>query len=62
MLFNSLDYAVFLALVLGVYWLLTRHAGLRNLRLSIVLLASSAFYMAWNPWYIVLIVFSTLTD
>jgi len=62
MLFNSLDYALFLALVLGGYWLLTRTAGLRVPRLGFVLIASCAFYMAWNPWYIALIFVSTLVD
>ena len=55
MLFNSTDYALFLALVLGGYWLPARRAALRFPRLSFVLVASSAFYMAWNPWYLALI-------
>lgn len=62
MLFNSTDYALFLALVLGAYWLLARRASLRVPRLSFVLVVSSAFYMASNPWYITLILFSTLVD
>ena len=62
MLFNSLDYALFLALVLGGYWLLARRASLRVPRLSFVLVCSSAFYMAWNPWYLALILFSTVVD
>jgi alginate O-acetyltransferase complex protein AlgI len=62
MLFNSTDYALFLALVLGGYWLLARRAPFRVPRLSFVLVASSAFYMAWNPWYLALILFSTLVD
>ncbi len=62
MLFNSLDYAVFLTLALVGYWLLARRASLRVPRLSFVLVASSAFYMAWSPYYIVLILLSTLVD
>jgi D-alanyl-lipoteichoic acid acyltransferase DltB (MBOAT superfamily) len=62
MLFNSTDYAPFLALVLGGYWLLARRAAFRVPRLSFVLVASSAFYMAWNPWYLALILFSTVVD
>ena len=62
MLFNSTDYALFLALVLGGYWLLARRASLRVPRLSFVLIASSLFYAAWNPWYLALILFSTLVD
>lgn len=59
MLFNSLDYFVFLTLALGGWWRLAR-AG--RARLVFLLLASSAFYMAWNPWYIGLIVFTTVVD
>lgn len=62
MLFNSLDYAVFLVFALGGYWLLARRASLRVPRLSFVLVASSVFYMAWSPYYIALILFSTLVD
>lgn len=52
MLFHSLDYMVFIFLVVGVYWALLRY---HLLRLSVVFLASCLFYMAWNPAYIVLI-------
>jgi alginate O-acetyltransferase complex protein AlgI len=57
--FHSLDYLVFLVIAVGVYWLLWR-AGL--LRLLFVWLASCAFYMAWRPYYILLILGSTLLD
>jgi alginate O-acetyltransferase complex protein AlgI len=57
--FHSLDYLVFLALVLSGYWLLARHA---LLRLSLVVLASCVFYMAWQPAYIVLLLTSCLLD
>jgi len=61
MQFNSLDYAVFLLLTLVGFWALVRF-GQRPLRIAFVLIASCAFYMAWNPWYIVLILFSTIVD
>lgn len=61
MQFNSLDYAVFLLLTLVGFWALVR-AGQRPLRIAFVLIASCAFYMAWNPWYIALILFSTVVD
>lgn len=61
MLFNSLDYALFLVVVLSAYWLLAR-ASLRIPRIAFVLVASCLFYMAWNPWYLGLILFSTLVD
>lgn len=69
MLFNSLDYFLFLALSLAGYWVVWRLApseGARTpggaMRLLLVFLASCAFYMAWNPYYIGLILFSTALD
>lgn len=59
MLFNSLDYMLFLVLALAGYWMLVR-ADL--LRLLFVFLASCLFYMAWHPAYIVLILGSTALD
>ena len=57
--FHSLDYLIFLGGVLAGYWLL---AGRRMLRLLLVAVASCAFYMAWQPEYIALLLFSTLLD
>ena len=71
MLFNSLDYFAFLALTLVGFWGLRAldrgaagvHRGLAtSLRLLLVFLASCVFYMAWNPAYIGLILFSTALD
>lgn len=62
MLFNSLDYALFLALALAGYWTLARSVRTRFVRLAFVLVASCIFYAAWNPWYLGLILFSTLVD
>lgn len=59
MLFNSLDYLIFLTLALVGWWALARHGALR---LALVFLASCLFYMAWNPWYIGLILGSTVVD
>ena len=59
MFFHSLDYALFLALALAGYWALIRHLGAR---LALTIAASCLFYMAWNPWYLGLILFSTLVD
>jgi alginate O-acetyltransferase complex protein AlgI len=50
MLFNSLDYALFLPFVALVYFLAP--LGLRSL---VLLGASSIFYAAWNPRYLPLI-------
>lgn len=57
MLFNSLDYFAFLPIVALVFFLTPM-----RLRWLWLLLASYAFYMYWNPWYILLIVGSTLID
>lgn len=59
MAFNSLDYMLFLTLALCGWWGLARAGALR---LLLVFLASCVFYMAWNPWYLGLILFSTLVD
>ncbi len=59
MLFHKLDFVVFLVIVLAVYWSLVR---LNLFRALFVFLASCLFYMAWNPWYIFLILGSTALD
>jgi D-alanyl-lipoteichoic acid acyltransferase DltB (MBOAT superfamily) len=58
-LFNSLDYILFLGIAVAGFWLLARHA---QLRIVFVFVASCLFYMAWHPAYIVLILGSTLVD
>ena len=57
MLFNSLDFAVFLCLVLGVVAALPHRAQNRFL-----LLASYAFYAAWDWRFLALIALSTGVD
>ena len=59
MLFNSLDYILFLGTAVAGFWLLARHA---RARIVFVFVASCLFYMAWHPAYIVLILGSTLLD
>jgi D-alanyl-lipoteichoic acid acyltransferase DltB (MBOAT superfamily) len=58
-LFNSLDYILFLGIAVAGFWLLARYA---QLRIIFVFVASCLFYMAWHPAYIVLILGSTLVD
>jgi D-alanyl-lipoteichoic acid acyltransferase DltB (MBOAT superfamily) len=58
-LFNSLDYILFLGIAVAGFWLLARHT---QLRLSFVFIASCLFYMAWHPAYIVLILATILVD
>ncbi len=57
MLFNSLEYILFLPLVLMVFFI-TPH----RYRWVVLFIASYYFYMSWNPKYLGLIVFSTLVD
>lgn len=58
MLFNSLSFLVFFAVVLPVY-LLLRGWGAKR---SFLLFASYVFYAAWNPAYVVILAFSTGLD
>lgn len=55
MLFHSLDYVLFLALVVVLFWSLVRHD---KSRLVLLLLASCRFYMLWHPAYILLLLAS----
>jgi len=57
MLFQSFDFLLFFPLVAGIYFLLPV-----KFRWIWILLASYGFYMFWNPWYILLLIGSTLTD
>lgn len=57
MLFNSLEFILFLPFILIIYYLVSH-----KLRGVVLLLASYYFYMSWNPIYIILILISTLTD
>lgn len=56
MLFNSLTFVVFFALVMGGYWSLQSW----NARKNLLLVASYIFYGAWNPPF-VLVLFATTT-
>lgn len=55
MLFTSFEYALFLPLVVLLYWVLPRQT-----RLPMLLVASYAFYMSWIPAFILLILPMTL--
>jgi len=59
MLFNSLDYLLFLVAAVACWWGLARW---RRGRLGFLFAASCLFYMAWHPAYIVLILGSTVLD
>ena len=57
--FHSVSFAVFLLATLSLFWITWRR---RNLRSAILLVASYVFYGSWHPWYLSLLVFSTLLD
>jgi alginate O-acetyltransferase complex protein AlgI len=60
MLFNSLDFAIFLPLVFLLYWFVIN----KNLRLqnTLIVLVSYVFYGWWDWRFLSLIVFSSLID
>ncbi|MDF1575900.1 MAG: MBOAT family protein [Bacteroidales bacterium] len=57
MLFNTIDFAIFLPLVVLLYYLIPS-----SLRWTLLLAASYYFYMSWKVEYIFLIIASTLVD
>ena len=60
MLFNSLDFAIFLPVVFMLYWFITD----RNLKAqNLLLVLASYFFYGWWDWrFLSLILFSTLVD
>lgn len=60
MLFNSIDFAVFLPIVFLFYWLLVKKdVWFQNL---LIVLASYVFYGWWDYRFLALILFSTVAD
>lgn len=57
MLFNSLQFAIFLPVVFAIYWLLPH-----RYRWVLLLLSSYYFYMSWNAKYVALILLTTLVS
>ena len=60
MLFNSIDFAIFLPIVFILYWFVTN----KNLKVqnSLIILASYFFYGWWDWRFLSLILFSTVVD
>jgi alginate O-acetyltransferase complex protein AlgI len=60
MLFNSLNFAVFLVAVFTLYWFFTN----KNLKLQnlLLLVSSYFFYACWDWRFLFLLIFSTLLD
>ena len=59
MKFHSFSFAAFLVCLLAIYWLV---ADRRRLRYGLLLLGSCVFYGAFQSWYLLLILFSTVLD
>ncbi|MCH5346341.1 MAG: MBOAT family protein [Muribaculaceae bacterium] len=59
MLFNTLEFAIFLPIVFGVYWALASRLRLQNLW---VVAASYLFYGLWNWRYLLLILLTTASS
>jgi D-alanyl-lipoteichoic acid acyltransferase DltB (MBOAT superfamily) len=57
MIFNSLQYALFLPVVVGLYWTLPR-----RFRTPLLLVASYIFYGAWDWRFLGLLALSTVAD
>lgn len=60
MLFNSIDFAIFLPIVFILYWFVTNN----NLKLQnlLIVIASYVFYGLWDWRFLSLIFFSTIVD
>ncbi len=60
MLFNSIDFAIFLPIVFFLYWfVINKHLRLQNL---LIVAASYLFYGWWDWRFLSLIIFSTAVD
>ncbi len=57
MLFNSIDFLIFLPIVLSIFYMLPHRR-----RWILLLLASYVFYAGWKVEYLFLILFSTIVD
>jgi len=60
MLFNSIDYLLFLPTVFILYWLLFKKSF--KAQYSLILIASYIFYGLWDWRFLTLILFSTIVD
>lgn len=59
MLFNSIDFAIFLPIVFALYWALKKNLRLQNL---LLLVSSYFFYGCWDYRFLFLLIFSTFLD
>jgi len=59
MLFNSLDFAIFLPIVFALYWCLNKNLRLQNL---FIVIASFVFYGWWDIKFLLLISITILSS
>jgi D-alanyl-lipoteichoic acid acyltransferase DltB (MBOAT superfamily) len=60
MLFNSIDFGIFLPIVFVIYWLISKkNISIQNL---LLLVASYVFYGWWDWRFLLLVLFSTIVD
>lgn len=59
MLFNSIDFAIFLPVVFLLYWFVFKNLKLQNI---FILFCSYFFYGYWDYWFLILIFISTVVD
>ncbi|PCJ81185.1 MAG: membrane-bound O-acyltransferase family protein [Bacteroidetes bacterium] len=62
MLFNSLEFIIFLPIVFAMYWIMGRSDKKLQLQNAFLVLASYIFYGWWDWRFLGLIAFSTLVD
>ncbi|MCU4174159.1 MBOAT family O-acyltransferase [Carboxylicivirga sp. N1Y90] len=60
MLFNSIDFAIFLPIAFSLYWLLQKSGN--KLQNAFIVVASYYFYSCWDWRFLSLIIFSTIVD
>jgi len=60
MLFNSIDFAIFLPIVFFLYWFATN--GSLRVQNILLLISSYFFYACWDYRFLFLLIFSTLLD
>ena len=59
MLFNSIDFLIFLPTVFILYWFVFKKIKYQNI---LILLASYVFYAWWDWRFLILIIASTVLD
>ncbi|NLR59128.1 MBOAT family protein [Chitinophaga polysaccharea] len=60
MLFNSINFVIFLPIVLALYWFVTNKS--LKLQNALLLVSSYFFYACWDYRFLFLLIFSTLLD